>query len=87
MCNELTFTAELGVQLQIWDSLSKMSWMHRINIRCRIVCAETNLGFAAEVVLSVANLKFTAKIELFALKELSLPNWVSFSESGVCFKN
>jgi hypothetical protein len=49
MCNELTFTAELGVQLQIWDSLSKMSWMHRINIRCRIVCAETNLGFAAKI--------------------------------------
>jgi len=67
MCNELTFTAELVVQLQIWDSLSKMSWVQRNNICCRIVCAATNLGFAAEVVLSVVNLKFASKIALFAV--------------------
>jgi hypothetical protein len=44
-----------------------MSWVQRINIRCRIVCATANLGFAAEVVLSVENLKFAAQIELFAV--------------------
>jgi hypothetical protein len=36
-------------------SLSKMSWVQRINIRWRIVCAAANVGFAAEVVLSVVN--------------------------------
>jgi hypothetical protein len=31
------------------------------------MCSATNLGFAAEVVLSVVNLKIAAKIELFAV--------------------
>jgi hypothetical protein len=41
--------------------------LQRINIDCRIVCSATNLGFVVEVVLSGANFKFAAKIELFAL--------------------
>jgi hypothetical protein len=53
--NELTFGPQLCVLLQIWDSLSKMSWVQRINIRCWIICAAANLGFTAEVVLSVVH--------------------------------
>jgi hypothetical protein len=53
--SELTLGPHLCVLLQIWDSLSKTSWVQRINIRCLIVCAAANLGFAAEVVLSVVH--------------------------------
>jgi len=35
-------------------------------IRYRIVCPAAKLGFAAEVVLSIENLKFAAEIELIA---------------------
>ena len=35
-------------------------------IRYRIVCLAAKLGFAVEVVLSIENLKFAAKIELIA---------------------
>jgi len=55
VCSELTLGPQLRVLLQIWDSFSKMSWAQRINIRFRIVCVAANLGFAAEVVLSVVN--------------------------------
>jgi hypothetical protein len=66
-CSELTLGPQLRVLLQIWDSLLKMSWVQRINMCCRIVCAVANLGFFVEVVLYGANLKFIAKIELFAV--------------------
>ena len=41
---------------RISNPLLKLSWLQRINIRCRIVCPAAKMGFAAEVVLSVANL-------------------------------
>jgi hypothetical protein len=65
---------------RIYNSLSKLSYLQRINIRCWIVCPATNLGFAAEVELSAANLKFAAEIELFAANVNSLSNSVFYSE-------
>jgi hypothetical protein len=40
--------------------------VQRINIRYRILCSATNLGFVVEVVWSAMNLKLNAEIELFA---------------------
>jgi len=39
----------------ICNSLLKLGWLQRINIRCRIVCSAANLEFAAEIVLFAAN--------------------------------
>ena len=48
------------------NSLPKLSCVQRINIRYRIMCSATNLGFVAEVVWFAMNLKLNAEIELFA---------------------
>jgi hypothetical protein len=40
--------------------------VQRISIRCLIVCAAANLGFAVEVVWSAPNFKSATEIELFA---------------------
>jgi len=40
------------------------------------MCIAANLGLATEVVWSVANLKFTTEIELFAANSHSLSNCV-----------
>jgi hypothetical protein len=92
VCSELTFAAELCVVQRIWDwmpklnclqwiwnSLPKLSCLQRINIRCRIVCFEENLGFAAEVVWSAANFIWNS------LPKLSCLQWINIRSRIVCF--
>jgi len=81
--SELRFASQLCVLQRIWNSLSKLSCLQQINIRCWIVCSLANLGFTAEVVWFVVNLKFTAEIEF--LQQINIHCWIVCSAANLGF--
>ena len=66
------FLPKVWVLQQICDSLQKLSYLQRINIRCQNCVGWSESVFESKRVLSAANMLFAAEIELSAANQRSL---------------